>query len=394
MAKMSTRGPTKRFLISEMDRSVKRMLKLIEDEGDSFAKKAEIYIQKRPVLVSQVEDFYRMFRSLAERYENATCELTRTLPSDIRSRTSDSSGMPMTDIVSEPPSTITSPEHKLNRRLSGVPTGYFDVGNNGYENGSDSDDTLFNNHSSSSNYGNYRRLRRKIAELEGELKKVQMEQEVNKTNPEIEVYEEELRIAKEKIQASEEEINVLRTKLERYESMEPRDDDFSDESVDRIYALEEKLGGAEEDVRRLRREFDSNETLHQRFGSNDEKRIEETEMEDELEELKMEREEFVAKVSELEEEMRLKDDQIDEMNDRLQKLQMECEQSRKSIEELTCRGRDMEKVIEKQREVIEEGVEEKRQAVRQLSISLEHYRNAYQMLRQNLLEHKTPVMAS
>ncbi|MFS7964533.1 putative protein Networked (NET), actin-binding (NAB) [Helianthus anomalus] len=55
MAKMSNRGPTKRFLINEMDRSVKRMLKLIEDEGDSFAKKAEIYIQKRPELISQVD---------------------------------------------------------------------------------------------------------------------------------------------------------------------------------------------------------------------------------------------------------------------------------------------------------------------------------------------------
>ncbi|KAI3806238.1 hypothetical protein L1987_22137 [Smallanthus sonchifolius] len=109
----------------------------------------------------------------------------------------------------------------------------------------------------------------------------------------------------------------------------------------------------------------------------------ETEMEDEIEQLKSERDEFAMKLSELEEELSLKDDQIDELNDRLQRLQLECDKSTKSIEVL-------QEVIEKQREMIEEGAEEKRQMERELCISLEHYRNAYQMLRKGLLEQKKP----
>lgn len=45
------------------------MLKLIEEDADSFAQRAEMYYKKRPELISMVEDFYRAHRSLAERYD-------------------------------------------------------------------------------------------------------------------------------------------------------------------------------------------------------------------------------------------------------------------------------------------------------------------------------------
>nr|GEV80713.1 protein NETWORKED 4A [Tanacetum cinerariifolium] len=257
-----------------------------------------------------------MFKSLSERYEKATSELRRaetSRPPDLRSHRSSYS---FTEGCSEPPSTITSPEHRVNRRLSECQT-IFDVFENreSYEastldSGSDSDDSIFNHYSSSSNK----------------------------------------------------------------------------EQANRIYALEEKLGGAEEEVIKLRQELESS-------GSDGDEN-EETYTEDDIEQLKSERDEFATKLNELEEEMSLKDDQIDEMNARLNKLQLKYEKSSKSIEELRDKGRELEKVVERQREVIEEGAEENRQAVKQLSFSLEHYRNAYQMLRQNMLEHKKPVMAS
>nr|XP_043638286.1 protein NETWORKED 4A-like [Erigeron canadensis] len=383
---MSTRGPSKRFLIREMDQSVKRMLQLIGEEGDSFAKKAEIYIQKRPILVAQVEDFYRMFRSLAEHYENATSELRRVNALEMQSQRSS-----VTDFASEPPSAMTSPEHRLSRRLSGIPTACFDMmGNNatGFDSESDSDDSFFNTttytYSSSLGYGNYKRLRKKAAELEAALKRLRIEQEIKKSSSELVAdYEEQLRVAKENIKSSEKEIGELKAKLEKYESMEPIDD-FTEESVNRICALEEKLDGAEEDVKRLRQELDTNGEV----------RDDPNEMRDVIEQLRLEREDFIEKVNELEEEIRLKDDQLEGMNDRLNKLYTEYEECRKSIEELKCQGRELEEVVEKQRKVIEEGDEEKQQAVSQLVFSLEHYRNAYKMLRKNLLEHKTPVMAS
>ncbi|KAL4560459.1 hypothetical protein LXL04_032611 [Taraxacum kok-saghyz] len=58
----------------DMDTKVKSMIKLIED-ADSFARRAEMYYKKRPELMKLVEEFYRAYRALAERYDYATGEL-------------------------------------------------------------------------------------------------------------------------------------------------------------------------------------------------------------------------------------------------------------------------------------------------------------------------------
>lgn len=57
------------MFIAELNEKTKAMLKLIEEDADSFAQRAEMYYKKRPELVSMVEDFYRTHRSLAERYD-------------------------------------------------------------------------------------------------------------------------------------------------------------------------------------------------------------------------------------------------------------------------------------------------------------------------------------
>lgn len=59
---------------SELDEKTKSMLKLIEEDADSFAQRAEMYYKKRPELVNMVEDFYRAHRSLAERYDQLKLE--------------------------------------------------------------------------------------------------------------------------------------------------------------------------------------------------------------------------------------------------------------------------------------------------------------------------------
>lgn len=58
-----------------MDVKVKAMIKLIEEDADSFARRAEMYYKKRPELIKLVEEFYRAYRALAERYDHATGEL-------------------------------------------------------------------------------------------------------------------------------------------------------------------------------------------------------------------------------------------------------------------------------------------------------------------------------
>lgn len=78
---MKTRGPLVKkesqivSFFADMDTKVKSMIKLIEEDADSFARRAEMYYKKRPELMKLVEEFYRAYRALAERYDYATGEL-------------------------------------------------------------------------------------------------------------------------------------------------------------------------------------------------------------------------------------------------------------------------------------------------------------------------------
>ncbi|KAK4353056.1 hypothetical protein RND71_028574 [Anisodus tanguticus] len=58
-----------------MQEKVESVVKLIEEDGDSFAKKAEMYYKKRPELINFVEESYRAYRALAERYDHLSKEL-------------------------------------------------------------------------------------------------------------------------------------------------------------------------------------------------------------------------------------------------------------------------------------------------------------------------------
>ncbi|KAJ4755778.1 Kinase interacting (KIP1-like) family protein [Rhynchospora pubera] len=56
-----------------LEEKTKQMLKLIENDADSFAQRAEMYYKKRPLLVGMIEEFYRDHRSLAEQ-----CDLLKS----------------------------------------------------------------------------------------------------------------------------------------------------------------------------------------------------------------------------------------------------------------------------------------------------------------------------
>ncbi|KAM5577043.1 protein NETWORKED 2D [Rosa sericea] len=61
--------------LQEMEEKVQTVLKLITEDGDSFAKRAEMYYRKRPELIHFVEETYRAYRALAERYDHLSTEL-------------------------------------------------------------------------------------------------------------------------------------------------------------------------------------------------------------------------------------------------------------------------------------------------------------------------------
>ncbi|CBI23530.3 unnamed protein product, partial [Vitis vinifera] len=61
--------------LQDMEEKVQNMLKLIQEDGDSFAKRAEMYYKRRPELINFVEETYKSYRALAERYDKISTEL-------------------------------------------------------------------------------------------------------------------------------------------------------------------------------------------------------------------------------------------------------------------------------------------------------------------------------
>ncbi|CAI9781132.1 unnamed protein product [Fraxinus pennsylvanica] len=72
----SNRSPWLQSTLAELDEKKRKMLKLVEEDADSFAKRAEMYYKRRPELINMVEDLYRAHRSLADRYNQVKSEST------------------------------------------------------------------------------------------------------------------------------------------------------------------------------------------------------------------------------------------------------------------------------------------------------------------------------
>ncbi|KAJ4878386.1 kinase interacting family protein [Raphanus sativus] len=61
--------------LQDMEEKVEHTLKIIDEDGDTFAKRAEMYYRKRPEIVNFVEEAFRSYRALAERYDHLSKEL-------------------------------------------------------------------------------------------------------------------------------------------------------------------------------------------------------------------------------------------------------------------------------------------------------------------------------
>lgn len=91
--------------MAELNEKTKAILKLIEEEAESFAQRAEMYYRKRPELISMVEDLYRTHRSLAERYDQVRPD------SGIRLLTTSSSSFPSPKYQSDDIIGFTDPSY-------------------------------------------------------------------------------------------------------------------------------------------------------------------------------------------------------------------------------------------------------------------------------------------
>ncbi|KAK1361580.1 NAB domain-containing protein [Heracleum sosnowskyi] len=61
--------------LQEMEEKVEYILKLFQEDGDSFIKKAEMYYKRRPEFIEFVEESARAYRALAGRYDKLSTDL-------------------------------------------------------------------------------------------------------------------------------------------------------------------------------------------------------------------------------------------------------------------------------------------------------------------------------
>ncbi|KAI5679439.1 hypothetical protein M9H77_10389 [Catharanthus roseus] len=55
--------------LAELEWRIKKILEVVEENGDTFAERAEMYYQKRPQLVKLVTDLHKSYRALADKYD-------------------------------------------------------------------------------------------------------------------------------------------------------------------------------------------------------------------------------------------------------------------------------------------------------------------------------------
>lgn len=337
------------------------MLKLIEEDAESFAKKAEIYFQKRPELVANVEEFYRMYRALAERYDNLTGELRNSLPNGLRSQGSG---------ISEGGSEFITPKQKLPSRKSSNRAAGFDffLGSGGgssdlsrkegdatpsssSDSESDSDSASSkNNFFTPAMNGDGEGLRRRIVELESEIvevkEKLRLADKENSNalsrvagngNDEellgrITWYDEELKLANERLKLSEEDMLRIKDELQSEQGdvlkLQEQITEFDAKysiSVEKIEALEielkdtrSKLEGSEEEIKKLRIEIEGHESLH---GNCDAQAHSSRNLDDGESESKSDN----SKIEALEEELRIRNDKLRLSEEEIANLKLELE---------------------------------------------------------------------
>ncbi|CAN0895978.1 Protein NETWORKED 4A [Linum grandiflorum] len=419
--------------LDEMDRNIKRMLKLIEEDGDSFAKKAEMYYQKRPELISLVEEFYRMYRSLAERYDNVTGELRKSIPVDLQSQGSNAS-----DLASEPPSSLASPvpgQHPSARKSGPRAAGFdFFLGSaesnsdHGHKEGeeslsltdsdSESDNSSVNNYLLPIGSAGDQALTRKIVELESELRETkeklsilqeqqdgtQKENHSDDLLPRIAEYELELKRANERIHLSEKEMASLKQEVERSNNVSEKVSNLQDQLAsarkelttwknkvnierkevsklqERVSRLKISLTDRDQEVRELKTAVsDAEEKI---FPEKAQIKAEMSKLLEEQSTLMEQLREWESRGRCLEDDIR--EQQIDSMEKHLEELHKELAGTILAAEDARREAMEMEEEAERQRKLVEESAEEKREAIRQLCVSIEHYRVGYRELRQAL----------
>ncbi|KAL0419867.1 UNVERIFIED_CONTAM: protein NETWORKED 1D [Sesamum radiatum] len=250
--------------LTDMDVKIKAMIMLIEVDGDSLAKRAEMYFKKRPELMTLVEGVYRGHRALAERYDQATSAIRyahRTMieafPNQALLMFADDS--PASDVSGTDQGTPEMP----------IPNDEFtdesvEQSTHSNENNHVNDPKLSNQEGDSEEI---LRLKEALAKLETEKEAglVQYRQSLDKLSQleaEISKTREDFSVLSDRANKAENEVVVLKEMLTRLEAeKESKLQDYQ-QFVDRIsnpqdaQKLNERANNAEIEAQSLKSEFD------------------------------------------------------------------------------------------------------------------------------------------
>ncbi|KAM7260336.1 hypothetical protein ACFE04_016077 [Oxalis oulophora] len=243
--------------LQDMDSKVKAMIKLIEEDADTFSRRAEMYYKKRPELMKLVEEFYRAYRALAERYNNATGELRQaqktmaaafpnefSLADDSRSESSVSEYEPQTPEI----------PHQIRAWLEESGSGISKKGlkqlNEFFESENSSPDYAINTEIDLEN------LKKTLAEIQAEKESVfiQYQQSLEKlSNLERDLSNSQKNAVSldERASNAETELTLLKEALRKLESERDTLIHQNDNSLEKISTMEVLISQAQEDAKGL-----------------------------------------------------------------------------------------------------------------------------------------------
>lgn len=349
--------------LTDMDVKVKSMIKLIEVDEDSFARRAEMYYKKRPELMKMVEEFYRAYRALAERYDHATGVIRHAhrtmseaqLPmmfTDESPASSVSGTDPRTPDSLNPMGEFTDESDTVTRRKTPKPFndsfGPVERVRRGlnFDEAEDKEESVFSNEDNHVNDSKSLKLdqesdskeiialKEAIAKLEGEkeagfAKYQQTLDNLSQLEAEISKTREDFIMLRDHATNSDTEVAVLKDALATSEAeKESKLQDYQ-KCLDKISELQTTVSAAQDDAQKLNERANSAEIKAQSLKS-------------ELDKLAVEKDaalnqymQSLETISNLENKLRLAEEDSSGFKERAEKAECEVESLRQAISKLT-----------------------------------------------------------
>ncbi|KAK3140621.1 hypothetical protein QOZ80_5AG0403390 [Eleusine coracana subsp. coracana] len=336
-----------------MEKQVKEMLGFIEEEeGEFSAEKAEVFYQKRPLLITHVKNCYQMYRALAERYDSVTGELRKNIASSMQSHGS-----------------LGISESDSETHGSGVRSDASKKGSEGSSSSSESDSELEQTKEENGNI--FYALSQKITELEDEL---------HEARGKLETLEEKNMHHEEILKISDIESNNFQNDLEEIASALESSTEINNEKEalqavlmehkNEIEVLKGAMASASErfEVELAHRDLEIDKCKHELQALSEKYLHDKSTFEAELTKLQGVIKNLEGDLAKMSQEKLQLESRIEELEKKAQKLEYSASEVVKLQEVVTNTQAELEKVAE-EKEVLKENAIEFEQLFRDFEVS-------------------------